>query len=160
MNSSGLAPRKEEAERRLTKFTGVVGFGLTLPPEIVPAVGISATSTASPPSGPPVTPSSLPALVQVPPVFLAAVEGRARDLVRVVAVDLDGRCEAAVGRRGDARERDAGRLADILELAAKAKERLEASDAVVECTTLVAGPRNCCFLLVAERDIPYRRNAC
>jgi hypothetical protein len=64
---TGLRPTspQEEAERQLTKFTGVIGFGLTLPPEIVPGGAISATNIAGPPSGPPVTPSSSPALVLV-----------------------------------------------------------------------------------------------
>ena len=38
----------KEPERRLTEFAGLGGFAMTLPPEIVPAVGISATNTASP----------------------------------------------------------------------------------------------------------------
>jgi hypothetical protein len=45
MNQTGL-PLRKNPNVRLT--TGVVGFGLTLPPEIVPAVGISATNAASP----------------------------------------------------------------------------------------------------------------
>jgi len=92
-SQTGL-PRRKNPNVRLTEFAGLVGFGLTPPPEIVPAVGISATNTASPPSGPPATSSSSPALVQ-PPVF-GAVEGRARDLVPVVTVDLDRHREAAV----------------------------------------------------------------
>ena len=76
---------------RLTEFTGVVEFRVVAPPEIVTAVGMS----ARPSSGPPVTPSSSPALVQVPEVS-PPLRVPASDLVRVVAVDLDRHPEAAV----------------------------------------------------------------
>ena len=49
MDQAGL-PLRKNPNVRLTEFTGVVGFGLTLPSEIVPAGGISATTMAGPPS--------------------------------------------------------------------------------------------------------------
>jgi hypothetical protein len=50
MDQAGL-PLRKNPNVRLTEFTRAVGFGLMLPPEIMPAIGISAMNTASPPSG-------------------------------------------------------------------------------------------------------------
>jgi hypothetical protein len=81
-------PRRKNPNGGLNELRRRGRVRVDVPPEIVPAVGLSATDMAGPSSGPPVTPSSSPALAQVPPV-IAAVEGPARDLARVVTVDLD-----------------------------------------------------------------------